>query len=136
MWKLACAAALVISCGKTDKDKTQPGNPAPGATTGGAGGTTWKGTWTRTEPMPGGGALTLTVPASGPGTITAETSLCIKPNTPIDVTIEGSNVKMAISAGETTASYAGTINGNEMTGTMTVTCAPGTGKGTFKLTKQ
>ena len=50
--------------------------------------------------------------------------------------LDGSNVKMDISAGETTASYAGTIAGNEMTGTMTVTCAPGTGKGTFKLTKQ
>ena len=134
MWKIASMIAFVIACGKSDKaepaSQGPQGAPASGPTT------TWKGTWTRTEPMPGGGAMTLVVSPSGPGKVTAETSLCIKPDTPINVAIDGSNVKMDISAGETTASYAGTIAGNEMTGTMTVTCAPGTGKGTFKLTKQ
>jgi hypothetical protein len=130
MWKLAWMTAVVIACGKSGSSEPKQGAPATGPAT------TWKGTWTRTEPVPGGGAMTLVVPANAPGTVTADGSACITANTPIHVAIDGANVTMDISAGDTTASYTGTIAGNEMSGTMTVSCKVGTGKGTFKLTKQ
>jgi hypothetical protein len=62
--------------------------------------------------------------------------MCIKPNTPLVVNIAADQVSMVVEAGETHATYGGKIEGNKMTGTMVVTCAPGTGKGTFELTKQ
>lgn len=123
---------LACACSTSEKKSAMSGQPPPAADVG-----TWKGTWERTYPpnMPGGGAMTLNVSASGLGTITSEGSLCITPDTPITIAIDGTNVHMQVKSGETTADYTATISGTEMAGTATVTCKPGTGKAKFKLTK-
>ncbi|MGE5181433.1 MAG: hypothetical protein ACM31C_05205, partial [Acidobacteriota bacterium] len=126
---LACLAG---ACGKSSTTSSSPSAPPPAGNT--AGNTamvdgTWKGTWTRTEPanMPGGGDFMLDV-RDGKAMLTVTGSLCFQQPVPIAITVKGNSVTMDVHAPPITASYQGTRAGDEMSGTLTVTCAPGTGK--------
>jgi hypothetical protein len=137
------AVGLVLSFAACGKDKPASGtSPAPtgsaAAPGAGAPAGTWSGTWTRTKPFGGGGTMTLTIPASGPAEIRETGSLCFSADkdTPATATVSGSNVTLAVDAGAIKATYTGTISGDQMTGTLTVTCAPGTGEGTWTVKKQ
>lgn len=116
----------------------EPASGEAGAASEPATATTWSGTWVRTKPAPGKGTMELTIPAGGSASISATASACYpagKP-TPAVATIDGKTLKIAVDANGVKASYSGTVSGDEASGTMTVTCAAGTGSGTWKLTKR
>jgi hypothetical protein len=141
---LGLSLALALSLAGCGKDSPPSGGaaPAPGSQAAAPGGAapagTWSGTWTRTKPFGGGGTMELTLPASGPAAIRETGSLCFSADkdTPATATISGSNVTLAVDAGGIKATYTGTVSGDQMSGTLVVTCAPGTGEGTFTVKKR
>jgi hypothetical protein len=116
----------------------EPASAEAAAASDSATATTWAGTWVRTKPAPGKGTMELTIPAGGSASISATASACYpaaKP-TPAVATIDDSTFEIAVDANGVKASYSGTVSGDEASGTMTVTCAAGTGTGTWKLKKR
>ena len=153
LWSVACgkdsapqsSAAPPPAQAATAPDQAASSTPAPAETTpdapaqaatGPAG--TWSGTWQRTKPAPGGGELELTIEAGGAGSIRAAASACYPAgkSTPATVEIAGTDVKIAVDGNGVKAQYAGKLSGDEMSGTMTVSCAAGTGVGNWKLKRR
>jgi len=112
----------------------------PPSLAGASGDEAWSGTWRRTEPVPGGGPLTLKLKGADKGTLTLTGSACLREDTPAAVTIRASSIRLDIKDRGldnrgATAVFTGTISGKKISGTMTVSCAAGTGKGTWQASK-
>ena len=95
----------------------------------------WSGTWVRTEPAPGKGALTLTVSEGGVGTIRLTGSACLSADTNAKITVEGSNLRVDARDSDVTARFVGKTSGNTISGTMTVSCHGQVGKGSWQAKK-
>jgi hypothetical protein len=133
---LLVAVALMVvaltACGGDD-------DSASSATTnGGAGGLltgNWSGVWKRTEPTPADGTVKLALQQSGTrvaGNFSVTSAACLTTHD-IAGTVKGSKVELTVDALEASASFTGTVAGDTLAGTITVTCPSGTGKGTVRL---
>ena len=142
---LLCAGCLISAgaCGGGGEKSPAVGGTTTSvaASTQPAGGTasltgTWAGNWQRTSAPPTQGTfrLTLTQQAGAlTGTIDVAGSACLTTH-PITGTVNGSAVEFKTVGSNTTAgAYTGTVSGNDMTGTLTVTCPSGVGIGTWQL---
>jgi hypothetical protein len=118
---------------KEEGNGKAPPPAAGGGPTGAAG--TWSGSWQRTKPVPGSGEMELTVPDGGAGSIRLAGSACLAEKTPATATVDGANVTIAVDGNGAKATFTGTMSGKEMSGTMKVTCAAGTGEGNWKASK-
>ena len=144
---------VTAACSSSGKGQTAPTN-APTTTSASsdagsssvAGGTTspsgaltgtWSGPWQRTSPPPGGGTNALTLQQRGSeltGKLVAVGSACLTTEQ-ITGTVRGTAVDFHVVGGSATAKYTGSVSGNSMSGTATVTCAAGTGTAKWQLTK-
>jgi hypothetical protein len=109
---------------------TNRGSASPDEDAAGVAGA-WSGSWERTEPVPGNGELNLDLSQDGgaiSGSLSVTGSACMTTHD-VTGTLDGDHVDFEVSDGGLTAAYDGTLDGTEMTGTMTVTC-PGVGTGT------
>jgi hypothetical protein len=95
----------------------------------------WRGTWKRIEPAPGNGQLTITQKQGTKGTIRLTGTLCLSTDTPAEIAIGGQKLQVDVRDPKVNASFVGTIAGQAVTGTMTVTCGGLTGKGTWEAKK-
>jgi hypothetical protein len=91
----------------------------------------WSGKWHRDKPVPGGGELHLSV--GDKTTLKRVGTACPPEETPATVTVAGKEVSIVVDTKEVKALFKGTKSGKEMTGELTVTCAKGTGSGTWTL---
>lgn len=146
---LISLALFTAGCQKASSNTSggQPtGTPAPGASTSASASFTgtWSGTWQRTSPPPGGGSYKFVLTQQGQaitGTLAVTGSACLT-----DGDVSGSvsadaitmhTVTPAISGGgNATGDYQGTLSGNKITGTLTVSCSLGVGVGTWEVTRQ
>lgn len=107
--------------------------------TGGAGATgAWSGTWKRLAPAAGNGSLALTLQQQGTtltGQIQLLDSACFTKPEPLIGTLQGTTAAFAVANDGITASFKGDLAGTSISGTMLVTCAAGTGTGTWQATK-
>ena len=147
---VVCLALAVLPAG-CDKDTSNP--PGGQVTTSPAAATTaaaapfagtWTGTWKRTSPPPGDGTYTFVLQQQGQsisGTLTTTGSACLTHgNVTGSVTVDHITMHTKTPAingnGDATGEYQGTLSGNKITGTLTVTCSVGVGLGTWEVTKQ
>ena len=116
---------------------TQSGSPSTQSSGANVSGT-WSGPWQRTSPIPGQGTNTFTLQQAGDkvtGTVDPKGSACLT-TSPIAGTVQGDAITLHLSANGKTADYTGTISGDTMSGTETVTCpGVGTGTATWKATR-
>jgi hypothetical protein len=141
---LAAVVLLAAAC----THKTTPAvSGTPTGTSSSVAGTvngTWSGTWTRTSPPPGSGTFTLSLRQQGSsidGTIDVVASACLTKGT-ISGTITGASVTLhtvtppVAGTRKATGDYQGTLAGDTLSGTLTVTCSAGTGVGTWTVTRK
>jgi hypothetical protein len=129
---VGCGGSSSASSGSNTS--TKAGEQASSGTVDGS----WAGTWTRTKPVPGGGDFSVEFSGQGgsvSGTVTLKGSACLQPDTPIKGKIDGGSVDFAVDASGASATFTGSVSGNAMNGTMTVTCGTVTGEGTWQATK-
>ncbi len=101
-------------------------------------GGTWTGTWQRTQPVPGQGAVTLDLATTAngiKGSVSWTGSACLG-HADIEGALNGSAITYHTVGGSATATFEGTVNGSSMSGTANVSCGAGNGVGTWKVTKQ
>jgi hypothetical protein len=143
---LLMLTAASCSPDKADKptDKSTNAVPATTAAAQSALDGTWKGTWTRTSPPPGNGTVTFVLHVNGQavtGTVDVGSSACLTKGD-ISGTLAGTALTMHTSTpavsgtGQATGDYQGSLNGNKISGTLTVTCSAGVGVGTWEATRQ
>jgi hypothetical protein len=143
---LAFVTFLAACSSSTHSASVQPpsgtsSTAPPHATTPGSGSDivgNWTGTWQRTKPVPGQGAVTLTLQTTSTGikgSVSWSGSACLA-QADVEGTLNGNSIAYHTVGGTTTATFTGTVNGSSMSGTANVTCAAGTGVGNWQVTKQ
>jgi hypothetical protein len=115
---LGLVAALLCACGGSGSSTLGSGDPAAVDVSG-----TWTATWTSRDGQIGHGSLQLTQSATGiTGTALVQGSPCFA-NADVSGTVEGDQLSGTMTAGGASATFDTTVTGADMSGTYDVVAA-------------